>query len=35
MWLASAPIANDLSCGFQPNLPSGTRSSTVRVEAIS
>src|SRR5207244_3742900 len=35
MWLARSPIANDLSCGFQANLSSGTRSSTRRVASIS
>jgi len=35
MWLARFPIENDLSCGFQPNVSVGTRSSTLRVDAIS
>src|SRR5262249_59990826 len=35
MWLARSPIEYDLSCGFQLNLSSGTRSSTRRVASIS
>src|SRR5450759_1613141 len=33
--VASAPMLNDLGCGFQPNLSSGQRSNTFRVLAIS
>src|SRR5271170_4896732 len=32
---ASQPTVPDFSCGFQPHLSSGTRSSTLRVLAIS
>src|SRR5215470_14666362 len=35
MWLASHPTVPDFSCGFQPHLSSGTRSSVVRVFFIS
>src|SRR6266566_6057438 len=35
MCVASAPIAIDFSCGFQPNLSCGTRSNVLRVFAIS
>src|SRR5580692_4788972 len=34
-WFASQPIVPDLSCGFQENLAVGTRSSVLRVLAIS
>jgi hypothetical protein len=33
-WFASAPMALDLSCGFQLNLSFGTRASILRVLAI-
>ncbi len=35
MCMASSPSDIDLSCGFQPALASGTRSSSVRVVAVS
>src|SRR5262245_35726325 len=35
MWLASHPTVPDFSCGFQPHLSSGTRSSVVRVFFVS
>src|ERR1700678_3069000 len=35
MWAASAPNSEDFGCGFQENLAAGTRSSTLRVFAIS
>src|SRR5215217_3848656 len=34
-WVASRPRLIDLSCGFQSARPSGTRSSSLRVVAIS
>src|SRR5215471_19089346 len=34
-WLASQPSVPDLSCGFQFHFSLGTRSSTLRVPAIS